>query len=150
MPVAKLIFNLDRGINREEFINKIMKKIDSISHAGIIVLPGDELIEMRKSLNSLFITLLLSFILVYLLLCAQFESFKIPFIVIFTFPMGLAGALSMLFLSGESLNVISAIGLVVLSGIVVNDAIVKVDCIHQKVLAGKDVYTSIMEASKER
>ncbi len=150
MPVAKLIFNLDKEINREEFINKIMKKIDSISHAGIIVLPGDELIEMRKSLNSLFITLLLSFILVYLLLCAQFESFKIPFIVIFTFPMGLAGALSMLFLSGESLNVISAIGLVVLSGIVVNDAIVKVDCIHQKVLAGKDVYTSIMEASKER
>jgi len=150
MPLAKLSFNLKRGVNEEEFVKKILKKIESIPHPGVIVLPGEEMVEMKRSLRSLFYTLLLSFLLVYLILCAQFESFKIPFIVIFTFPMGLAGALGLLFLSGEGLNVISAIGLIVLSGIVVNDAIVKVDCIHQKVLSGKDVYTAIMEASRER
>ncbi len=150
MPVTKLIFNLKKGTNRDEFVKKVLKKINKIGHSGIIVLPGDELIEMKRSLTSLKITLILSFLLVYLLLCAQFESFLIPFVVIFTFPMGLAGALSLLFLTGQTLNVISAIGLIILSGIVVNDAIVKVDCIHQKVLSGTDVYTAIMEASSER
>ncbi len=150
MPVAKLIFNLKKGANREEFVKGVLKNINRMGHSGIIVLPGDELIEMKKSLTSLKITLILSFLLVYLLLCAQFESFLIPFVVIFTFPMGLAGALFLLFITGETLNVISAIGLIILSGIVVNDAIVKVDCIHQKVLSGKDVHTAIMEASSER
>ena len=150
MPVAKLVFNLKNKVDKGDFLKKAIEKIDKLNHAGIMILPGEDFVEMRKSLHSLFITLLFSFVLVYLLLCAQFESFKIPFIVIFTFPMGLAGALSMLYITHSSLNVISAIGLIVLSGIVVNDAIVKVDCIHQKVLNGIEVNEAIFQASKER
>jgi multidrug efflux pump subunit AcrB len=67
----------------------------------------------------------------YFILSAQFESFLQPLIVIFTLPLGIAGAILLLLLTGTSLNVMSAIGLVVMLGIMVNDAILKIDTINR-------------------
>ncbi len=150
-PMVALTVALRPGANPEEVMRDVLATAARLKgNLPVVVTEGREMREMHQSLQSLTAALLLSFILVYLLLSAQFESFKIPFIIIFTYPMGLAGAFLGLILTGMTLNVLSAIGLVILTGIVVNDAIVKVDCIHQKVGAGLAVRQAILEASEER
>jgi multidrug efflux pump subunit AcrB len=69
--------------------------------------------------------------LLYFILAAQFESFLQPLIVVFTLPLGVGGEFLVLWLTGTSLNVMSAIGLVVMLGIMVNDAILKIDTINR-------------------
>lgn len=72
-----------------------------------------------------------SVLLLYFILAAQFESFWQPLIVVFTLPLGIGGAFLVLLLCGATLNVMSAIGLVVMLGIMVNDAILKIDTINR-------------------
>ncbi|GGF23753.1 efflux RND transporter permease subunit [Echinicola rosea] len=85
----------------------------------------------RENIRQLMGILGVSVLLLYFILAAQFESFVQPLIVIFTLPLGIGGALLMLWLTGTSLNVMSAIGLVVMLGIMVNDAILKIDTVNR-------------------
>lgn len=85
----------------------------------------------RETIAELLGILGVAVLLLYFILAAQFESFVQPLIVIFTLPLGIGGAFLMLFLTGTSLNVMSAIGLVVMLGIMVNDAILKIDTINR-------------------
>jgi len=85
----------------------------------------------QENLKQLMGILGVAVLLLYFILAAQFESFVQPLIVIFTLPLGIGGALLVLWLSGTSLNVMSAIGLVVMLGIMVNDAILKIDTINR-------------------
>jgi len=85
----------------------------------------------KETIQELIGILLVAVLLLYFILSAQFESFVQPLIVIFTLPLGIAGAFIVLLLTGTSLNVMSAIGLVVMLGIMVNDAILKIDTINR-------------------
>ncbi|WP_194776338.1 efflux RND transporter permease subunit [Pararhodonellum marinum] len=85
----------------------------------------------RETIRELLGILLVAILLLYFILAAQFESFIQPMIVIFTLPLGIGGAFLVLLLTGTSLNVMSAIGLVVMLGIMVNDAILKIDTINR-------------------
>jgi len=85
----------------------------------------------RETLSQLIGILLISVLLLYFILAAQFESFLQPLIVILTLPLGVGGAFLVLWITGTSLNVMSAIGLVVMLGIMVNDAILKIDTINR-------------------
>jgi multidrug efflux pump subunit AcrB len=85
----------------------------------------------QERIKELVSILLISVLLLYFILAAQFESFVQPLIVIFTLPLGISGAIIVLLLTGTSLNVMSAIGLVVMLGIMVNDAILKIDTINR-------------------
>lgn len=85
----------------------------------------------KENIRQLIGILLISVLLLYFILAAQFESFIQPLIVVFTLPLGIGGAFLVLFLFGASLNVMSAIGLVVMLGIMVNDAILKIDTINR-------------------
>jgi multidrug efflux pump subunit AcrB len=85
----------------------------------------------RENIQQLIWILLISVLLLYFILAAQFESFVQPLIVVFTLPLGIGGSLLVLWLAGSSLNVMSAIGLVVMLGIMVNDAILKIDTINR-------------------
>lgn len=85
----------------------------------------------RETLSQLIGILLISVLLLYFILAAQFESFLQPLIVILTLPLGVGGAFFVLWITGTSLNVMSAIGLVVMLGIMVNDAILKIDTINR-------------------
>jgi multidrug efflux pump subunit AcrB len=85
----------------------------------------------RNKLARLFWILGISCALLYFILAAQFESFGQPFIVILSLPLGVGGSLLALWLAGQSLNLMSAIGLIVMLGIMVNDAILKVDTINR-------------------
>ncbi|CAM2067666.1 Efflux RND transporter permease subunit [Sulfidibacter corallicola] len=105
---------------------------------------------IQNSFSQLFLAFLLSGALVYMIMAGQFESLRFPFVVIFTIPMGLVGTVFMLFTFDQSINIMSLIGLVVLTGIVVNDAIVKVDFINQARKEGASVRGAILEASRVR
>jgi len=116
-PVAVLNIITKPKTDKEKFIKNALVEIEKLK-AGehVVIEEGREMQEMRKSLNSLLYALILSFVLVFLLLSAQFESFLLPFVIIFTFPMGLSGAFLSLTVLGMSLNVLSFVGLVILSG----------------------------------
>lgn len=85
----------------------------------------------QETIKELMGILMVSILLLYFILAAQFESFLQPLIVVFTLPLGVGGAFLVLWLTGTSLNVMSAIGLVVMLGIMVNDAILKIDTINR-------------------
>lgn len=100
---------------------------------GLSVYFDGALFEDRRLTGELFLIMGISLLLLYLILAAQFESLIQPLIVILTVPVGILGALLALYLTGESLNLIALIGLIVMSGIVVNDAILKVDMMNRLV-----------------
>jgi len=85
----------------------------------------------QENIRQLIGILGISVLLLYFILAAQFESFVQPLIVVFTLPLGIGGAFFVLLICGGTLNVMSAIGLVVMLGIMVNDAILKIDTINR-------------------
>jgi HAE1 family hydrophobic/amphiphilic exporter-1 len=106
--------------------------------------------EMSRSFQSLVLALLLAALLTYMIMAAQFESLVHPFIVMFTLPMGAAGAIVALLLTGQTFNVISIIGMVVLIGIVVDNATVKIDYTNQLRRAGMPLREAVEEGSHVR
>lgn len=91
-----------------------------------------------------------SLLLLYLILAAQFEGLKLPLVVLLVVPVSLVGSLLALWMTGGSLNLLSLIGMVVTGGIVVNDAIIKVDMIERGRKAGMSMAAAIKEASRRR
>jgi HAE1 family hydrophobic/amphiphilic exporter-1 len=87
--------------------------------------------ERQESFMYLYIALIVAIVLVYMVMASQFESLLDPFIIIFTVPLAMIGAVWMLFVTGTSLSVMALVGCVLLVGIVVNNGIVLVDYINQ-------------------
>ena len=106
--------------------------------------------EMSRSFQSLVLALILASLLTYMIMAAQFESLVHPFIVMATLPMGAAGAVVALLLTGGTFNVISIIGLVVLVGIVVDNATVKIDYTNQLRRGGMPLREAVEEGSHVR
>ncbi len=111
---------------------------------------GGENEEMRRSFRDLAFAFGLALLLVYMILAAQFESFVHPFTILMAVPLALVGAVLALALTGQGLNTMSLIGVVILVGIVVNDAIVKVDFINQARARGRNLRDAILEAGEVR
>ena len=87
--------------------------------------------EMVRSFDSMKFAISLAIFLVYLVMASQFESLLHPFVIMFTIPLGLVGSISALLITGETINVVVLIGLIMLAGIVVNNAIVLIDYVNQ-------------------
>jgi len=111
---------------------------------------GGENEEMRRSFRDLAFAFGLALILVYMILAAQFESFMHPFTILMSVPLALVGVVLALMGTSEGVNTMSLIGVVILVGIVVNDAIVKVDFIHQAQKQGLALRAAILEAGRVR
>jgi len=111
---------------------------------------GGENEEMRRSFRDLAFAFALALVLVYMILAAQFESFVHPFTILMSVPLALVGVVLALMAMGQGLNTMSLIGMVILVGIVVNDAIVKVDFINQSRRQGLAVRDAILEAGRVR
>jgi HAE1 family hydrophobic/amphiphilic exporter-1 len=111
---------------------------------------GGEQEEMNKSFQSLMLALGLAVLLTYMIMAAQFESLMHPFLVMLTLPMGAAGAFVSLWAGGQTLNVMAIIGMVVLVGLVVDDAIVEIDFINQLRRGGKSLRDSVVEGCMTR
>ena len=117
---------------------------------GVSFVTGGEQEEINSSFRDLGYALLLSVLLVYMILAAQFESFLDPLIISAVLPVGIAGALVTLFVTGQSMNIMSLIGMIALLGIAVNDAIVKVATIRRLRSEGLPGREAILEASSLR
>ncbi len=105
---------------------------------------------INQSFRQLVWAFILSSLLVYMIMAGQFESLTYPFVVIFTVPMGLIGSVGILFAFDQSINIMSLIGLIVLTGIVVNDAIVKIDFILEERRQGASIREAVLQASRVR
>ena len=106
--------------------------------------------EMQASFQSMQFALLLAVFLVYLVMASQFESLIHPFVILFTIPLALVGAVLALFITGTTINIVALIGVIMLAGIVVNNAIVLVDLINQLRAQGKERTDAIIEAGRAR
>jgi hydrophobic/amphiphilic exporter-1 (mainly G- bacteria), HAE1 family len=106
--------------------------------------------EMQDSFRSMLFTLAMAVFLVYLVMASQFESLIHPFVILFTIPLALVGAVWALWLTGTTVSVVAFIGLIMLAGIVVNNAIVLVDLINQLRADGMERTAAIIEAGRAR
>lgn len=112
-------------------------------------LAGESRDFVESSSNTLF-AFGLALLLIYLILAAQFESFIDPFIIILTVPMAVAGALLSLWLFGQTWNIFSQIGTIMLIGLVTKNGILIVEFANQLREEGKEKYEAIMEAAESR
>jgi len=106
--------------------------------------------EMQTSLQSLYFALVLAIFLVYVVMASQFESLVHPFIIMFTVPLALIGVIGALYLAQVALSVVVFIGLIMLAGIVVNNAIVLVDYINTLRRTGMEKTQAIIQAGAVR
>ncbi len=104
----------------------------------------------REMIRNLAIILLISLALLYFILAAQFESLKLPFIVLLEVPIDIFGALLFLKLFGGSINLMSLIGIVVMSGIIINDSILKVDTINRLHNSGMPILKALLIGGQRR
>jgi multidrug efflux pump subunit AcrB len=104
----------------------------------------------KKMINELIVILLISILLMFFILAAQFESFKQPLIILFEIPLDIAFTLGILLLTGHSLNLMSAIGIVVTVSILINDSILKIDAMNQLRKQGYALMDAIHEAGHRR
>jgi HAE1 family hydrophobic/amphiphilic exporter-1 len=118
--------------------------------SGIDVTVAGENEEMQRSIDALLFAMILAVLLCYMIMAAEFESFMHPFTVMLSVPLGVIGAFFALGLTGTGLNTISLIGIVVLIGVVDNDAVVKVEFINQMRAEGMSVRDAIRAAGHHR
>ena len=117
---------------------------------GVTVEFNGENEQIMDAMGQVMMMLLLGVVLVYLIMVAQFQSLKSPFIVMFTIPLAFTGGFMALLISGIEVSVISLIGFVMLVGIIVNNGIVLVDYINQQRLAGMARREAIIDAGVTR
>ncbi len=117
---------------------------------GVSVMVSGQNEEMQRSMQSMQFTLILAVFLVYLVMASQFESLIHPFVILLTIPLALVGAVLALYITGTTVNVVAFIGVIMLAGIVVNNAIVLVDLINQLRMAGMAKTEAIVEAGSVR
>ena len=117
---------------------------------GVSAMVSGQSEEMQASFQSMQFALALAVFLVYLVMASQFESLIHPFVILFTIPLALVGAVLALFITGTTINIVALIGVIMLAGIVVNNAIVLVDLINQLRTQGKEKLEAIMEAGSAR
>ena len=130
-------------------VQKMIKK-EKLIPSGVKVDYGGENEEIMHSMKQMMLMLLVGFILVYLVMVAQFQSLRSPFIVIFTIPLAFTGGMLALLICGQDVSVVSMMGFVMLMGVVVNNAIVLVDCINRFRLEGMDMESAVIEAGAVR
>lgn len=106
--------------------------------------------EYAESSNTLLFAFLLALTLVYLILSAQFESFRDPFIIMLTVPLALAGAILSLWLFGQTFNIFSQIGIIALVGIVTKNGILIVEFANQRRAQGLGIREAVIDAASQR
>lgn len=129
-------------------IEGVRKAVDEDSHWDVSF--GGSFFSNQKMMGELTVILFISILLMYFILCAQFESFLQPLIVLAEIPMDIAFGLVVLWAAGHTMNLMSAIGIIVSCGIVVNDSILKLDSINELRKEGMPLLEAIHTAGHRR
>lgn len=131
-----------------EEIQAELAKIDK--PIGVDIVYAGDLENQTKSFGSLLIALIASIIFVYLTMVALYDSYAYPFVVMFSMPLSIIGALLGLALAGKSLSLFSIMGIIMLMGLVAKNAILVVDFANDLVSKGHKVYDAVVEATSLR
>lgn len=135
---------LGQGIEAmREISNEVLDDTFTTSLTGISE-------QFAESSGSMYFAFVFALILVYLVLAAQFESYRDPLIIMFTVPLALAGAFISLYIMGQTMNIFSQIGMIVLVGIVTKNGILIVEFANQKKQKGLDKTKAVIEAAGQR
>lgn len=138
-------------VSAREFPGAVMQiKEIAAKHEGFDVTFGGSILSNRAMLKELLLIIGVSLLLLYFILTAQFESFVLPLIVLTEVPVNLFGVFLFLKLFGSGINIMSAIGIIVMAGIVINDSILKVDTINKLMDNGHSLLRSIFEGGRRR
>ncbi len=142
------------GLNKGYTIGQGLDEMDRIAKEVLddtfrTALSGESK-EFRESSSSLMFAFILAIVLIYLVLAAQFESFKDPLVIMLTVPLAVAGALIFMYSSGGTMNIFSQIGIIMLIGLVAKNGILIVEFANQKQAAGEDKFRAILDASQQR
>jgi len=132
------------GVNT---MNKISKEVLDESFQTSLSGPSR---DFKESSSNISYALFLALILIYLVLAAQFESFKDPFIIMITVPLAIAGALLCLWAFGQTLNIFSEIGIIMLIGLVTKNGILIVEFANKKREKGLAIRDAVLEAATQR
>ena len=145
---------ISAGLAKGKTIGEGLEEMDRIAAE---VLPDDfrtalygDSKEFRESSSSLMFAFLLAILLIYLILAAQFESFKDPLVIMLTVPLAIAGALIFMSLTGQTMNIYSQIGIIMLIGLVAKNGILIVEFANQKQEAGEGLRSAIETAALQR
>lgn len=129
--VTYITANLESGAALGDVVEEVRQRLRSVPlPAGFSVVFGGEYEEQQKAQTDFLLSILMAIILIYMVMAAQFERFLDPLIVMISVPMAIIGVVPTLLLTGTTLNIQSLMGIVMLIGIVVNNAIVLVDYIN--------------------
>ncbi|MEE4197874.1 MAG: efflux RND transporter permease subunit [Bacteroidales bacterium] len=148
--IVKVTANLS-GISLGEGavqVGQIIRTMDIPS--GVDVNLAGQLTEQGESFQDLYLILFIGILLVYMVMAAQFESFKDPLIVMFAVPFTIVGIILAFFITGLTLSVTTFIGVIMLMGIVVNNGIVLVDYTNLLRKRGYDLAGAVLEAGRSR
>ncbi len=118
--------------------------------SGVTIEFSGENETIMETMNSLILMIGLAITFIYMIMVAQFQSLLYPFIVMFTIPLAFTGGLLALFLTNQDLSIISMLGFLVLSGVVVNNGIVFIDYVNQCINDDMDLHNALITAGKTR
>ncbi|MDX1672173.1 MAG: efflux RND transporter permease subunit [Balneolaceae bacterium] len=130
-----------------EVMDQIAGRVLDNSFSTALSGPSRDFVESASNLNFIFV---LALILIYLVLAAQFESFRDPFIILFTVPLALAGAMLSLWYFDQTLNIFSKIGMIMLIGLVTKNGILIVEFANQRQQHGLSIMEAILDAAGAR
>lgn len=134
-----------------EMTERVNDTIDDLKLPDSIAMEYDGDRELFESaINDMLMAIGLAVVLVYIVMAAQFESFKYPFVIMFSVPLMIIGVALGLFITNTPMSVTAIIGILILVGIVVNNGIVLVDYINQRKRAGVPSYEAIVQSARDR
>ncbi|MFV0247969.1 MAG: efflux RND transporter permease subunit [Tenacibaculum sp.] len=143
-----LAFDIKTDNNVENKVNKIQNTFNNQQNYNVRF--DGSFFDIQALSNELLIVVLVAVLLLYFIMAAQFESLWQPLIILLEIPIDIGGALLLLWFFGETINVMSAIGIVVMSGIIVNDSILKLHTINLLRKEGKSIQEAIKLGGKLR
>jgi len=147
---ATVSANLAKGYTQGDGITEMQRIANKLTDKSFNTALAGSSRDFAESTSNILFSLVLALVLVYLILAAQFESFRDPFIIMLTVPMALAGALISLKIFGQTLNIFSEIGMILLIGIVTKNGILIVEFANNKRKAGLDKQKAAFEAASGR
>ncbi|WP_420319794.1 efflux RND transporter permease subunit [Flagellimonas sp.] len=135
--------------NKEKEVKSVIKKIID-GYPNYDVQYTGSIDNNEELIMELLVIILVTLVLLYFILASQFESLTLPLIILLEVPISFAGALLFLIIFGMSINLMSMIGIVVMTGIIINDSILKIDAVIQQKRKGNSILRSLIIAGQRR